>query len=67
MKIITFDDVRSLEISPKQCYEWANDMIINKAEAILPPKIHMNMPGNVFCNVMPSIINVAGNFWGGSR
>ena len=56
MKIIGFDDVRSLNISPELCYEWAGEMIRRKGEAFLPPKIHMNRPGGVFCNVMPCYV-----------
>lgn len=57
MKIINFDDVRSLGISPAECYEWVSEMIMHKAETLLPPKTHMNMPGGKFCNVMPSLIS----------
>lgn len=68
MKIISFDDVRSLNISPVECYNWVNDMIVHKADALLPAKTHMNMPGNVFCNVMPSIIcGLADTNWGGVK
>ncbi|QUC66676.1 ornithine cyclodeaminase [Aristaeella hokkaidonensis] len=56
MKIISFDDVKSLNISPTDCYRWVEDMIKNKKTAQLPAKTHMNMPGNVFCNVMPCIV-----------
>ena len=56
MKVISYKDVRSLKISPQTCYAWVSDMILHKSDALLPTKIHMNMPGNVFCNVMPSII-----------
>lgn len=67
MKIIGFDDVRSLNISPVQCYEWVNDMILHKTDAFLPAKTHMNMPGNVFCNVMPSFVHLSGISWGGVK
>lgn len=56
MKIISFDDVKSLNINPVSCYEWVSDMIQQKGNAQLPAKIHMTLPENVFCNVMPSII-----------
>ncbi len=55
MKIISFTDIQSLNLSPMQCYEWVSEMISIKKESILPAKIHMNLPGNIFCNVMPSI------------
>lgn len=68
MKIISFDDINALEISPIDCYEWVNDMIVRKQEAVLPTKIHMNMSGNIFCNVMPSLVpGFAGATWGGVK
>lgn len=57
MKIISFEDVKSLHISPVQCYEWVKEMIAHKEEALLPAKTHMSMPGNIFCNVMPCLIH----------
>ncbi len=59
MKIISFDNVKSLNISPIDCYRWVEDMIKNKKTAQLPAKTHMNMPGNIFCNVMPCIVSQA--------
>lgn len=67
MKIITFEDIRSMGIQPKQCYDWVSDMIAHKKDAFLPPKIHMNMEGNIFCNVMPCLIPVNGHTWGGVK
>ncbi len=57
MKIITFDDVSKLNISPSECFEWVSEMILRKGDTLLPPKTHMNMPGNIFCNVMPGMIS----------
>ena len=65
MKIISFEDVRALSISPADCYMWVDDMIKNKKNAQLPAKTHMNMPGNIFCNVMPSIIPLSEDFYAG--
>lgn len=68
MKIVNFEDVRSLNISPAHCYEWVSEMIANKAEAFLPAKIHMNMSGNIFCNVMPCLVpGLTGNKMGGVK
>ena len=68
MKIINFEDVRSLNISPTLCYEWVSEMIANKAEAFLPAKTHMSMPGNIFCNVMPCLVpGLAGTTMGGVK
>ena len=68
MKTIGFDDIRSLDISPVDCYRWASNMIAHKQETLLPAKTHMNMPGNVFCNVMPCLVPGLGNCnWGGVK
>lgn len=67
MKIISFEDVRALNISPMVCYEWASKMILHKEDAFLPAKTHMNMPGNVFCNVMPCILRMSDMAWGGVK
>lgn len=65
MKIISFEDVKALNISSTDCYHWVEEMIKNKKNAQLPAKTHMNMPGNIFCNVMPSIIPLSDSFTAG--
>ena len=68
MKIITFQDIANLKISPLLCYDWVDAMIKNKRQALLPPKISMKPLDGVFCNVMPSIIpGLAGTNWGGVK
>ena len=68
MKIINFNDIGSLNISPAECYEWVSEMILRKKEALLPPKTHLNMPGGVFCNVMPCLVSWPdGAHWGGVK
>ena len=59
MKIISFNDIKSLDIPAENCFAWVSDMILNKKNTILPAKIHMNLPGNIFCNVMPSTCNIS--------
>lgn len=56
MKIIDFNAINNLHISPAQCIEWAKHMLINKYECSLPPKISIKMDGDVFVNTMPSYI-----------
>lgn len=56
MKVITFADIKKLAISPACCYQWIDEMIQNKADALLPAKISMKPMNEVFCNVMPCII-----------
>ncbi len=57
MKIIGFRDIQKLNLSPKLCYQWVEDAIQRKRDFLLPPKVHMNLPGNVFCNVMPGVVD----------
>ena len=68
MKIISFEDIKLLNIDEKECYRWTDDMIAHKQNAVLPAKIHMNMPGNIFCNVMPCMIHTSeGLSWCGVK
>ena len=67
MKIISFDDVRSLNISPVCCYDWASEMIADKQKTFLPPKTHMTISDNIFCNVMPCLIHNGNKFMGGVK
>ena len=56
MKVITFDNIASLKISPSECYTWTGHAIASKSRAILPPKISVKPSDGIFCNIMPSII-----------
>ncbi|MBQ9827980.1 MAG: ornithine cyclodeaminase [Lachnospiraceae bacterium] len=61
MKIITFDDIKALNIDPVECYRWVDEMLRDKDSVHLPPKISMKQQGGIFCNVMPCIVpNVDG-------
>lgn len=63
MKVVTHNDIKNLNITPSSCYDWVSEMIFHKKDVLLPAKIHMALPEDVFCNIMPSIINknVIGN------
>lgn len=67
MKVFSFQDIATMGIRPEECYDWASDMIRHKKEALLPPKIHMNREGNIFCNVMPCMIPASDRVWGGVK
>lgn len=60
MKVITFDDIVNANISPVECYNWTSQMIAQKNNTILPPKISMKPLDGMFCNVMPSIVGNSG-------
>lgn len=67
MKIISFDEINKMRIQPLQCYEWVEEMLMHKDQSLLPAKTHLNLPDNVFCNVMPSIINYHNTRIGGVK
>ncbi len=60
MKIISFDDVKNLNIAPQTCYQWVSEMIADKGNALLPAKISMKPAEGIFCNVMPCILSSCG-------
>ena len=68
MKIITFQDITALDITPSMCFDWAEAMIKNKAHALLPPKVSLKPRDGVFCNFMPSVIpGTESANWGGIK
>lgn len=59
MKIIDFETIKNLNISPLVCYRWVTEAIANeKINTVLPAKISMK-PGinGVFYNCMPVVLN----------
>ncbi len=56
MKVITFNDIKSLDISPVKCYEWVEEALLHKNEAILPAKISLHLENDAFFNVMPCLL-----------
>lgn len=64
MKVITFDDIVNLNISPSVCYEWVSEMIAQKKSALLPPKISIHPSEETFCNIMPCMLK---NGMGGTK
>lgn len=57
MKVIPFDTIKKLNITPDICYQWVCQALTQKRTAILPAKISLK-PGTegVFYNTMPAII-----------
>ena len=60
MRIITEKEIEKLNISSNTCIKWVEEALSLKGDAILPPKISMKPYDEVFCNVMPSIVNIPG-------
>ena len=68
MKLITFDDIKSLSISPACCLEWVTDTLARKSEMLLPPKISLHPNTESFMNTMPCLVSdKEGKTWGGVK
>ena len=53
MKLITFNDIKSLGITPQQSYEWIDFVLRNRDKFILPTKVRIPLEGSDYCNIMP--------------
>lgn len=56
MRLIEYEEIAALGITPKQCVEWAELSLRSKPEATLPPKTWMHFKGDVFINTMPCYV-----------
>lgn len=56
MRIITDEEIRSLDITPTQCVEWVYDAFLMKDRCQLPPKISLHPQGTDFINTMPCLL-----------
>lgn len=66
MKVISFDEIQKLSITPDKCFEWVEEILKNKQDMLLPAKISLkpDIP-SVFYNTMPCILPKAG--WAGVK
>lgn len=53
MKLITFNDIKALNITPHQSYEWIDFVLRNRDKFVLPTKVRIPLEGSDYCNVMP--------------
>lgn len=63
MELINSEQIKALNITKREIFEWIGESIALKDESYLPPKISMKPEGHIFYNVMPCIIpklNVVG-------
>lgn len=56
MRMIDFNTIKNMHISPQTCLEWVKDAFIHKSEAQLPSKVGITQPDNIFFNTMPCLI-----------
>lgn len=64
MKIISQQQIRSLDISPSQCVEWVRESFSMKHKSQLPAKISLHPQGNDFFNTMPCLLPESYNYFG---
>jgi len=56
MRYITNEEIKSLNISPKQCVDWVRESFSLKYRSQLPPKISLHPQGEDFINTMPCLL-----------
>lgn len=56
MKIVTHNDIKNLNISGKQCYEWIDYAMRNREIFLNPHKTRIPLNGTDYFNVMPCVI-----------
>lgn len=56
MKIITSDQITSLNISPSTSVEWVREAFLMKGRSQLPPKTSLHPRGTDFFNTMPCML-----------
>lgn len=64
MKIISQEQIKSLNISPATCVEWIKESFSLKGTAQLPAKISLHPQGNDFFNTMPCLLPSPYNYYG---
>lgn len=59
MKLISFEDIRRLGIDPADCLNWAEEGLLNKDGAQLPPKMSLQPTGTPGNTVTATLLCVA--------
>jgi ornithine cyclodeaminase/alanine dehydrogenase-like protein (mu-crystallin family) len=62
MKIIDFEQILNLEISPVECTDWVYKALLIKDNVYLPPKYSLKLENDIFINTMPCSIPELGIF-----
>ncbi len=56
MQYIDFKTIRDLNITPGTCVEWVRESLLHKYDSVLPAKISIKLPGDIFINTMPAYL-----------
>ncbi|MBQ6848261.1 MAG: ornithine cyclodeaminase [Clostridia bacterium] len=67
MKILTFEDIKSLNIDALTCYKWVEEGLKLKKDALLPAKISLKPQEGIFYNTMPVLLPTAESNYGGVK
>lgn len=62
MKIIDFEAISNLALSPSVSLEWVESALRLKYDCCLPSKISLKIDSDIFFNTMPSFIPACGRF-----
>ena len=56
MQYIDFKTIKGLNITPGTCVEWVKEALLHKYDCVLPAKISIKLPGDIFINTMPAYL-----------
>ena len=56
MKMLSHKDIVSLNVDPKSCLKWVENMLVGKENIVLPAKISIKPSEEIFYNIIPSIL-----------
>lgn len=56
MQYIDFKTIKGLNITPDTCVEWVKEALLHKYDSVLPAKISIKLPGDIFINTMPAYL-----------
>ena len=56
MQYIDFKTIKELNITPDTCVEWVKEALLHKYDSVLPAKISIKLPGDIFINTMPAYL-----------
>ena len=53
MKLISFEQIKALDITPEQSYTWIDFVLRNRDKFVMPTKVRIPLEGSDSCNIMP--------------
>ena len=53
MKLISFEQIKALNITSEQSYTWIDFVLRNREKFVMPTKVRIPLEGSDYCNIMP--------------